>query len=178
MKYFWLILFLALSCGKRDLENQVENPFLGNWELSEISCYVNDYLLLEKYTLPAYVKVNLNYVNGTFVYQVNGPGCSMKYSGEYFYSITSFNDGKQSFYASKGPSSVCEVNLQEELEGVINPVSLYWSGLESKDIFWEFSLEEKELLLSGPFVFKGGNASGDCSGQCLCFGHYKISSDT
>lgn len=178
MKYFWPIFLLILSCGKRDLENQIENPFLGKWKLSKISCYVNNYVLLEQYTLPSTVKVNLNYIKASFLYQVDGPGCSMQYSGDYFYSISSFNDGKQSFYAYEGASSTCELTLQEDQTGTPVPVSLYWSALVNKDLFWRIDIENNELLLPGPFGFKGGSSiSSGCSGQCLCVGHYKISSD-
>lgn len=177
MKIVFIFFFLILSCGKRDLENQLENPFFGKWKLEKVSCYINDFDLLEEYIMPMSTEITFEYIKGDFIYTLQSSGsagfCNLENAGTYSFSANSFQSGRLNLYTSEVAPNMCDLFIQDRISEVIVPIPLYWQEPEKKELQWSFNLQDDRMVMS-PYNFTGATTTPQgCAGNCLCIGYWE-----
>lgn len=165
---FLFIIGLAFSCGKRDIENLLENPFLGEWKLSKISCHYAD-LLMEEYLIPNYMDVSFSFRKGLFYYDVESYSCSINYSGDYNVKGRSLKKGELSLFANSQTVGSCSVYLLETKSGDNAEIPFIWQSPRALNLKWSYDLATESMTVDSFNGFKGSTSIPlGCNGQCEC----------
>ena len=162
----FLFCFLFVACGKRDIENLLKNPFLGEWKLSKISCSYQG-LSMEEYQVPESTNITLSFKNGLFYYDLETQ-CSLIYQGDYQVRSTKVARGEISFFPFE-EGFRCQLGLFETEENERIDVPLNWIENPILRRKWAYELQSDTVTIDNFTAFNGSTSLPlGCHGNCSC----------